>query len=226
MEKAASWLLARKRSLHDKRLARYKISLLSEVPAPDLGYFFRKGACLLEHVKAGRGIGCRYRVQAQAAVELNPGPRAPVLNPTSIGGGSRTNQDPKDRPVCLARQHESEIRELYKVLTSRRNQSSFKELAVSLGCRLFRVCAGVCEVRLVVRDGSDRYRLRLLPLRRPVHIPNSRRAHPQRSTSNQSPRDPAARDTIGLHSVRQWPGESVSEFCLPRLRLGRKERQS
>src|SRR5260221_8498062 len=67
MEKAASWLLARKRSLHDKRLARYKISLLSEVPAPDLGYFFRKGACLLEHVKAGRGIGCRYRVQAQAA---------------------------------------------------------------------------------------------------------------------------------------------------------------
>jgi hypothetical protein len=43
---------------------------------------------------------------------------------------------------------------------------------------------------------------------------------------NQSRRDPAARDTIGVHSVLQLIGESVNEFCFPRLRLGRKERQS
>jgi hypothetical protein len=36
---------------------------------------------------------------------------------------------------------------------------------------------------------------------------------------NQSRRDRAAKDTIGLHSVRQLPGESASEFCLLRLRL-------
>jgi hypothetical protein len=47
-----------------------------------------------------------------------------------------------------------------------------------------------------------------------------RPAHPQRSISNQSPRDPAARDTIGLHPLPQLAGESVNEFCLPRLRLG------
>ena len=39
MAKAASGLLARKRPLHDKRLARYKISPLSEIPGPDLGNY-------------------------------------------------------------------------------------------------------------------------------------------------------------------------------------------
>jgi hypothetical protein len=43
---------------------------------------------------------------------------------------------------------------------------------------------------------------------------------------NQSLPDPAARDTIGLHPLPQLEGESVSEFCLPRLRLDRKERRS
>jgi hypothetical protein len=32
---------------------------------------------------------------------------------------------------------------------------------------------------------------------------------------NQTRRDPAARDTIGVHSVLQLIGESVNEFCLP-----------
>jgi hypothetical protein len=32
---------------------------------------------------------------------------------------------------------------------------------------------------------------------------------------NQSLRDPAAKDTIGLHPLPQLPGESVNEFCLP-----------
>jgi hypothetical protein len=49
-------------------------------------------------------------------------------------------------------------------------------------------------------------------------------AHLQRSTLNQSRRDPAAKDTIGLHPPPQSADESVSEFCLPRLRLDRKER--
>jgi len=40
MAKAASGLLAQKKPLHDKRLARYKISPLSEVPGPDLGNCF------------------------------------------------------------------------------------------------------------------------------------------------------------------------------------------
>src|SRR5579863_5620715 len=38
---------------------------------------------------------------------------------------------------------------------------------------------------------------------------------------NQSSRDRAARDTSGLHLFPQLSGESVSEFCLPRLRLER-----
>ena len=42
-------------------------------------------------------------------IELNPGPRAPVFNPTSIGGGSWTNQDRTTRPVCLTRQHKSDL---------------------------------------------------------------------------------------------------------------------
>ena len=41
---------------------------------------------------------------------------------------------------------------------------------------------------------------------------------------NQSLPDPAARDTIGAHSVPQLPGESVSEFCLLVFDLGKKER--
>jgi hypothetical protein len=40
---------------------------------------------------------------------------------------------------------------------------------------------------------------------------------------NQSLRDPAARDTSGVHALPQLLGESVSEFCLPRLRPGTKE---
>jgi hypothetical protein len=38
---------------------------------------------------------------------------------------------------------------------------------------------------------------------------------PQRSTSNQSSRDPAAKDTIGLHSLPRSARESVNAFCLP-----------
>jgi hypothetical protein len=51
-----------------------------------------------------------------------------------------------------------------------------------------------------------------------------RSAHSQRSTLSQSLRDPAAEDTIGLHPPPQLEGESVNEFCLPRLRPGRWER--
>jgi hypothetical protein len=36
---------------------------------------------------------------------------------------------------------------------------------------------------------------------------------------NQSLRDRAAKDTIGLHSLRQSARESVNASCLPRLRL-------
>jgi hypothetical protein len=43
----------------------------------------------------------------------------------------------------------------------------------------------------------------------------------RRATGNQSPRDRAARDSIGVHSVPQPADESVNAFCLHRLRLGR-----
>jgi hypothetical protein len=43
---------------------------------------------------------------------------------------------------------------------------------------------------------------------------------------NQTLRDWAAKDTIGLHLFPQSSGESVNEFCLPRLRLCRCERRS
>jgi hypothetical protein len=55
-------------------------------------------------------------------------------------------------------------------------------------------------------------------------IPRS--AHPQRSTSNQTLCDRAARDTIGFHPLPQLAGESVNEFCLPRLRLDRGQRET
>jgi hypothetical protein len=40
-------------------------------------------------------------------------------------------------------------------------------------------------------------------------------AHLQRSTLNQSLRDRAAKDTIGLHSLPRSARESVNAFCLP-----------
>ena len=43
------------------------------------------------------------------SLELNLGPRAPVLKPTSMGGGSRTNQDPRTRTVCRTRQDKSDL---------------------------------------------------------------------------------------------------------------------
>ncbi len=42
----------------------------------------------------------------------------------------------------------------------------------------------------------------------------------QRWILNQGLRDQAARDTIGLPPLPQLGDESVSEFSLPRLRLG------
>jgi hypothetical protein len=46
------------------------------------------------------------------------------------------------------------------------------------------------------------------------------------STSNQTLCDRAARDTIGFHPLPQLAGESVNEFCLPRLRLDRGQRET
>ena len=59
---------------------------------------------------------------------------------------------------------------------------------------------------------------RTAPIRQPVQAYASRSnpqpARHQRSTSNQSLRAPAARDTIGLH-LPQLAGESANGFCLP-----------
>jgi hypothetical protein len=47
------------------------------------------------------------------------------------------------------------------------------------------------------------------------HLSIPRPAHPQRSTSNQSRRDPVARDTSAFQFLPQLAGESINAFYLP-----------